>query len=256
MAGPVDAGQYGDLARWYDPLYAAAGKDFASEAQALLEVVRGLGVVPGSLLDVACGTGQHLATFRTRIDDVAGVDVAPRMLEVARERLGPDVPLRHADMRRFDLGRTFDVVTCLFSAIGHVRDEGDLDAAVAAMARHVAPGGVLLVEPWLRPEQVRDEADTPAGLHLLDHATTADGVVARAARSVRRGDVLVLEFAWSVADADGARVARESFRMPLFTRERYLAAVERAGLTASWRDDLDVLQADRGLLVGTRAADG
>ena len=243
-------GQYDQLARWYDPLYAATGKDHAAEARALLDVAQRLGVRPTSVLDVACGTGQHLAAFHEVVDDVVGLDQAPAMLDVARERL-PDVPLRHGDMRRFDLERTFDLVTCLFSAIGHVRDEGDLDAAIGRMAAHVAPGGALLVEPWLTPDAVRGSAEEPTGYHRLDTASTDDGVVARASRSQRRGDVLVLEFAWAVASTDGVHTAQESFRMPLFTRERYLRAVVAAGLEPSWVE-VPALAAGRGLLCGVR----
>ena len=240
-------GQYDDLARWYDPLYAAMGKDHAAEARALLDVAQRLGVRPASVLDVACGTGQHLAAFHEVVDDVVGLDHAPGMLEVARERL-PEVPLRHGDMRRFDLERTFDLVTCLFSAIGHVRDESDLDAAVAAMARHVAPGGALLVEPWLTPDRVEGD-----GTQRLDTVTSDGGVCARASRSERRGEVLVVQFAWAVATADGVHTAEESFRMPLFTEERYLQAVRDAGLEASWIE-VPALAAGRGLLCGVRPA--
>jgi SAM-dependent methyltransferase len=238
--------QYDDLARWYDPLYAAAGKDPAAEARALLDVAQRLGVRPASLLDVACGTGKHLVTFHEMIGDVVGIDNAPAMLDIARDRLSDEVTLRHGDMRRFDLGRTFDVVTCLFSAIGHVRDEDDLEAAIGAMAAHVAPGGALLVEPWLTPDRIVED-----GRRSLDTVTTDDGVCARAIRSEVRGDVLVLQFAWAVATREGIRTADESFRMPLFDRERYLAAVERTGLEPSWLE-VPALWADRGLLVGRR----
>lgn len=240
-------GQYGELARWYDPLYATTGKDHGAEATAVLEVVRERGTVVNSLLDVACGTGQHLAAFAAEVSDCAGIDSAPAMLEVARERLPDNVPLRHGDMRRFDLGRSFDVVTCLFSAIGHVRDEGDLDAAVAAMARHVAPGGLLVIEPWLTPETVRGD-----GVRSLDTVETEDGVCARASRSTLRGDVLVVEFAWAVATEERVTTHKESFRMPLFTEERYLDAVRTAGLEPEWTQH-DAMRTKRGLVLGRRS---
>lgn len=243
--------QYGELARWYDPLYAAIGKDHAEEADALLDLAVELGVEATSLLDVACGTGLHLARFADRVEDVSGVDNAPAMVEIATERLGPGV-VRHGDMRSFELERTFDVVTCLFSAIGHVRDEGDLDAAIARMAAHVTPGGVLLVEPWLTPDVVKPASDTPRGHRDLHTAVTDAGIVTRVLRSVRRGEVLVLEFAWAVATDDGVDTAVESYRMPLFTRERYLEAMDRAGLDATWREPT-ALHAARGLLVGRRS---
>jgi hypothetical protein len=46
-----------------------------------------------------------------------------------------------ADMMDFSLDRTYDVVTCLFSAIGIVRTFERLERAIACMARHVRPAG-------------------------------------------------------------------------------------------------------------------
>jgi SAM-dependent methyltransferase len=232
-------------ASWYDALYAGAGKDYHDEATALLGVVAELGITPSTLLDVACGTGLHLQAFAETVAEVQGLDLSPEMLELAKTRL-PDVPLRHGDMRSFDLGRTFDVVTCLFSAIGHVRDASDLDAAIQHMAAHVEPGGVLLLEPWLTPDRVID-----GGQRRLVHAATDDGFVARASRSVLRGEVLLVEFAWAVSTRDGVASTTESFRMPLFSRERYIEAFERAGLTPVWRE-LAELRTQRGLLVGRK----
>jgi dTDP-3-amino-3,4,6-trideoxy-alpha-D-glucopyranose N,N-dimethyltransferase len=236
---------YDSKASWYDALYAGAGKDYHDEATALLGVVAELGITPSTLLDVACGTGRHLQAFAETVAEVEGLDLAPGMLELAKTRL-PEVPLRHGDMRSFDLGRTFDVVTCLFSAIGHVRDASDLDAAIQHMAAHVEPGGVLLLEPWLTPDGVIE-----GGHRGLVHATTDDGVVSRASRSVLRGEVLLVEFAWAVSTREGVASATESFRMPLFTRERYLEAFERAGLVPVWRE-LAELRAQRGLLIGRK----
>lgn len=64
----------------------------------------------------------------------------------------PNIPLHEADMRTFDLGRTFDVVTCLFSSIGYFTELDDMQAAIGNMASHLAPGGVLIVEPWIHPD--------------------------------------------------------------------------------------------------------
>jgi SAM-dependent methyltransferase len=235
---------YRGLARWYDAIYAARGKEYAAEAQALLAVATREGAPARSLLDVACGTGRHLAAFATDVDEVAGLDASREMLAIARARLDPAVPLVEADMRSFDLGRRFDVVTCLFSAIGHVADDDELDAAVAAMARHVAPGGVLLLEPWLTPETAR-----PGGVRDVVCATTDDGVVARAASSRLDGDAAVVSFAWAIATADGVQTAEEHLRMPIFGRQRYLTAVERAGLTPRWHDEPGSW-AGRGLVIG------
>ena len=72
-----------------------------------------------TLLDVACGTGRHLEYF-VREASCVGLDIEPGLLAVAGRRC-PGVELVPGDMTDFELGRTFDAVTCLFSSIGYVR---------------------------------------------------------------------------------------------------------------------------------------
>jgi SAM-dependent methyltransferase len=237
---------YGDMARWYDALYDARAKDYAAEAAGLLTVAAELALHPTSVLDVACGTGRHLQALEGRVEDLAGVDGSEAMLAIAARRLGSEVALTAADFTAFDLGRTFDLVTCLFSSIGHVDDGAALDAAIGAMARHVAPGGLLLVEPWLTPDRARD------GVVDLVTATTDEGVVARAVSSSKHDDDVTLHFAWAVATPSGAATAEEVLRMPLFTADRYLEPVAAAGLVGQWRDEVPALGAGRGLLIGRR----
>ena len=123
-------------AHLYDLVYGF--KDYEQEARDLVTVVRERNAEASSLLDVACGTGEHLRLVRSAFAHVEGVDVEPDMLAVARAKL-PDVVFTEADMRTFDLGRTFDAVMCLFSSIGYMADVEELRAAVARMAAHLAP---------------------------------------------------------------------------------------------------------------------
>lgn len=225
-------------AAWYDAVY--AGKDYAGESARLLALVDELRPGAATLLDVACGTGRHLEHLRGALR-CEGVDVEPGLLDVARARL-PGVPLTLADMTTFELGRRFDVVTCLFSAVGYTVEVDRLRAAVARMAAHLTPGGVLLVEPWILPEDW-DPAVPP---HLTEHR---DGgrLVVRVAASRRAGRLTTLRLHYAVA-ADGAiETADEEHVLGLFRRDEYLDAATAAGLDARWLDDGP---ADRGLLVG------
>lgn len=243
----VAAPGYGELAGSYDALYDGLGKSYVAEAGAVLDLAAHAGVRPRSVLDVACGTGRHLEVFTRTIGDAVGLDAAPAMLAIAADRLGGRAELVQGDMTGFDLGRRFDLVTCLFSSIGHVPDDEALDAAVAAMAAHVDDGGLLVIEPWLRPDTV-----DPAGRRGCDLAESPERVVARVHSSSLDGDALRVRFAWAVGSPAGVATYEEEHRMPLFTRERYLAAVERAGLAARWHDEVPGFSTGRGLLVGTR----
>jgi ubiquinone/menaquinone biosynthesis C-methylase UbiE len=98
---------------FYDDMHAF--KDYAGEAHYLVGVIRRHHPNARSLLDVACGTGRHLEHLRQEFE-VEGLDVNPRFLSIARNRL-PGVTLHEEDMTEFDLSRTFDVVTVLFGSI-------------------------------------------------------------------------------------------------------------------------------------------
>jgi ubiquinone/menaquinone biosynthesis C-methylase UbiE len=100
----------------YDLLYEASGKDYARESSDLRHLIGARAPGARSLLDVACGTGEHLRHLR-RWYEVTGTDLDVGMLGQARTQV-PDVTLLEGDMRTLALGATFDVVVCLFSSIG------------------------------------------------------------------------------------------------------------------------------------------
>ena len=236
---------YTRMAELYDVIYAK--KNYSGEASLLHRVIdrcaRTRHVERRNLLDVACGTGVHLSHLRAWYD-VEGIELSPWMLEVARRRL-PDVPLHQYDMRHFDLGRRFDAVTCLFSAIGYMRTVGELRRAIATMARHVLPGGVVIIEPWLTPERFIDG-------HL--HADVAEGAgvkVARVVTSRRVEDVSVLDMHHVVSSAKGIERFVERHEVRLFTHEQYLSAFTAAGLVVIF--DAEGLDG-RGLYVGLASA--
>ena len=139
----------------YDAMNRGAGKDYGAEAAAVTEAVLARRPEARTLLDVACGTGEHLSHLRHRFE-VEGLELSEHMAAIARTKLGPDIPIHAGDMRSFDLGRTFDAVTCMFSSIGYARDALQLGRAIGSMAQHLVPGGVLVFDAWLLPEQWLD----------------------------------------------------------------------------------------------------
>ncbi|HEX6751568.1 MAG TPA: class I SAM-dependent methyltransferase [Longimicrobium sp.] len=231
---------FSESAELYDRIY--AWKDYPAEAARVRGLVTAAGGRGGgTLLDVACGTGMHLQALREHYT-VEGVDLEPGLLEAARRRL-PDVPLHLGDMRDFELGRRFDVVTCLFSAIGYTRTAAGLNAALRSMAGHLAPGGVLLVEPWftaemIQPGRVSAETVEEPGLTIV-----------RMAHMAVEGTISLLTFEYLVGHPDGITRASELHEMGLFSREQMTAAFETAGLRVS-HDEEGV--SGRGAYIGVR----
>jgi SAM-dependent methyltransferase len=228
-------------AHLYDAIYSF--KDYAAEAARLRELVDELVAGARTLLDVACGTGQHLAELREWYE-VEGVDLDPALLALARERL-PGVPLHEGDMTTLHLGREFDVVTCLFSSIGYVRTREGLAAACAALARHVAPGGLLAIEPWLTPDSFIPHH---VGAVFVDEPELK---IARINAAGEPADPLVMEMHYLVGTPDGVEHVTERHEVGLFTREEYVGAVAATGLDAEW-DEQGLI--GRGLILGRRGA--
>jgi len=217
-------------------------KDYAGEVAMLEQIIRERNPNARTLLDVACGTGRHLEHLRARFE-CEGTDIDAGLLRVARERV-PDVPLHRGDMRDFDLGRQFDVITCLFSAIGFVGGPDGLDAAARTFARHLSPGGLALVEPWLTPD-----AWIPNRPHLLT-PEEPDLVLARATVSGLRDErISTTEMHYVVATADGFDEFVEHHELYLFTHDEMRAAFEGAGLAV---DHDEEGLTGRGLWIGVR----
>ena len=209
-------------ARIYDAIYASI-RDYPREAAELDRLIQERRPGARTLLDVACGTGAHLEHLEGY--EVEGLDLDPEMLAVARERL-PDVPFHEGDMAAFDLGERFDTVVCMFSSIGYVRTEERLRSAIASMARHLEPGGVLVVEPWLSPDVWMDRH---VGAVFVDDPELK---IARMNVAQREGTVSMFEFEYLVGTPDGIERFTERHELGLFTVEQYLQAFRIAGLEA------------------------
>jgi SAM-dependent methyltransferase len=232
---------FSQSARIYDAVY--SWKDYTGEAERVHELVQARKPGAATLLDVACGTGAHLAELR-RWYRCEGLDLDPDLLAVARERL-PDLPLHQADMRDFDLGRRFDAVTCLFSSIGYLLTVDALEAAVAAMARHLEPGGVLVVEPWLSPEAV---TVPHVGAVFVDEPELK---IARVNTIEVDGRTSSFDFHYVVGTPAGVEHFVEHHELGLFTHEEQLAAFRAAGLEVE-HDEEGLM--GRGLYIGLKPA--
>ena len=228
----------------YDLLHAARGKDYRGEAEHAVSRIRRHRPDARSILDVGCGTGLHLQAFTDLGFEVEGVELSPDMLAVARHRV-PTARLHEGDMRAFRLGRRFDAVVCLFSAIGYMTTLADLAAALATMGDHLVDGGVLLVEPWLTPETWHD------GLVFAESATAGGLAVGRVSRSWREGDQSLIEMHYALATTERTWAFDEIHRMGLFTTDEQLPVYRAAGFDVE-HETPGVT--DRGLFVAVKRA--
>jgi len=236
---------YSKSAKYYDAIYASVGKDYPAEANRVHKFIRKYKLSDGNrLLDVGCGTGVH-ANLLSKHYQVEGLDIEQKMLSVARRNY-PKIRFQQGDMVDFKLKSKFDIIVCLFSAIGHVKTKSRLQSAIKSMGGHLLSGGVLLVEPWFAPDQWQ------SGRVGILQVNKDDSKIIRMSLSSQRGKVSIIEFQYLIGTPKGTRHDVEILELGLFTKKEYLDAFRLAGLNVV--HDTDGLDG-RGLYIGINPLD-
>ncbi len=124
--------------------YATVGDWFTS---ASLKCLDGHDLAGMNVLDVACGTGAVAIEAARRGANVHGVDLTPRMLEIARERAksaNVEVSWHQGAFEDLSTFQDFDLVT---SAFGVMFASAQHDVA-AQLLGAVRPGGTVSLTAW------------------------------------------------------------------------------------------------------------
>jgi len=134
------------LAKSYHAFFSAVT---ALATNPLLDAVR---LRPGTrLLDVASGPGALTAEAASRGAYSVGVDLSPRMIELA-QRLYPALEFREADVEHLPFpDHAFDAVVCAFG-VGHFPQP---ELALAECIRTLSPGGCIAFAWWDDPARQR-----------------------------------------------------------------------------------------------------
>lgn len=103
----------------------------------------------GSVLELGSGTGRKLIPIASAGHSCAGIELSPEMLAEAQRKAdecGVEVEWVQGDMRRFDMGRQFDLVFIAANSLLHLLEAEDLVDCFRSVRRHLAPGGRLVFD--------------------------------------------------------------------------------------------------------------
>jgi SAM-dependent methyltransferase len=229
-------------------LWSSSPRDWAEIAepenrQLFEELLDVTGVGPGvRLLDVACGSGYAAALAADRGAKVTGVDIAPALLEIARERT-PSGTFIDGEMDALPLGDArFDVVT----SVNGFQFALNPAHAFAEAARVLVPGGRLAAATFAEPERNEGTAlhlamkalvDEPADDGYVPYALSSPGGLERMLdpAGIRLDVSGEVALAWTypdtettvralLASAGGARASRVAGEQRV--REALVAAIE------------------------------
>jgi SAM-dependent methyltransferase len=127
----------------------------------------------GPVLEVGSGTGRVLIPTARAGIEITGLDLSPHMLAVCRESLKAElqevqsrVRLVEADMRRFELGQTFNLVTLPFRPFQHLTTVEEQLACLGCLHRHLRDNGKLILDIF--NPKLESLVDTNFGKEMAD----------------------------------------------------------------------------------------
>ncbi len=224
----------------YDLIYQSF-KDYGAESKQIAGLLAAEAPEARAVLDVGCGTGEHARyLWEEHGYQVDGLDLEPAFIELAKAKV-PQASFWHGDMADFSLDATYDVILCLFSAIGYLRSVDRLESAFRCFRRHLNPNGVVLVEPWFEPE-----AWLP-GRTYLNTVEQDDLRVVRLSHSGVRDRMSVVTFHYLIGSDEGIEHRTEHHELALFTRAETMDCFARAGFAAVRHDPKGLI--GRGLYI-------
>ena len=212
---------YTKTAEYYDLIYSSF-KNYEEEAAQVRQLISAELPSCKTILDVACGTGEHHLHLKSQFK-VTGIDLNETFIDIAKKK-NPECEYHTADMRQFDLKTKFDAIVCLFSSIGYLGSQEEVVRALHCFKNHLAPHGVIFVEPWFTAEVWK-----VPNLHMV--TVEREGLkVCRASSSQKLGRTSRADMHYLIATADGVRYESEEHALTLFSIEEMKEAFLKTGL--------------------------
>lgn len=233
-------------AELYDLIYAGL-KDYQAETAGLVAAIRELHPEARTVLDVACGTGEHARFLEEEHGFlVDGIDLDPTFVSIAQRKLSRGTA-HQGDMTDFELPSRYDVVLCLFGSIGYVRTLENLRRAFERFRYHLTEGGIALVEPWFRPGGLQP------GRVTITTAESEGVTVSRMSHCSITDRISRLRFEYLIGRSQDIEHVVETHELGLFSTEEMLEALRQAGFEAEYDPKGS---ADRGLYTARVARAG
>lgn len=135
---------YGGFARVYDLFMDEI--PYQEWFDYLLRLLEGEGVSSGTVVDLACGTGEITWRLRRQGYETIGVDMSQEMLEIASQKCSSHVLLLQQDMRELELQVPVEGVVCLCDGMNYMISEEDLKKVFDRVASSLVEGGIFIFD--------------------------------------------------------------------------------------------------------------
>lgn len=231
---------YNALAQYYNLIYSY--KDYKKESDQIVKLINKYKRSEGNmLLDVGCGTGNHL-NYLKKYFVCDGFDLNKGVIEFAKKSIS-DVNFSVANMIDFNFNKSYDVITCLFSSFAYVKTIENATKTIQKFALHLKHGGVIIIESWFAPEEFNNGR---IGLNTYEND---DIKIARTSYSYKKENLSFIDMQFIVAEkGKGINHFEDIHELGLFDHDEIKTLMEKHGFKVEILSSLN----GRKLFIGTK----
>lgn len=137
----------GELAKYYDLMH--RHRNYTQESKFVDQLVQRFCPGAEKILDICCGTGEHIVRMAQRGYILTGIDSSQDMLKLAQEKvkgIGLSIDFRCLDIKELDFDKEFQVVYCLGYTFLYMTTYSDVQNFLSRVHRALLPGGILILD--------------------------------------------------------------------------------------------------------------
>ncbi len=135
---------YTELAEYYFDIE-KSGRKFEEEIYFLDDLFKKHKIK--SVIDMGCGTGEHVKALQARGYEVVGVDSSEKMVGVARKR-HPQCKFDTGFMQGYQASHHYDGIVFLFGTFNYLISEEEIKSCLKLLQQNLKPAGLAIFEIW------------------------------------------------------------------------------------------------------------
>tara|TARA_R110000824_G_scaffold67912_10_gene175917 strand:+ start:786 stop:1526 length:741 start_codon:yes stop_codon:yes gene_type:complete len=129
----------------YDLLH--ADKAYDREVNFIYDIYDRHAEIPlNQILDVGCGTGNHLQHLANAEISILGVDPSKEMIHIARQKKLKNVTFMIGDIAQLSIMESYEMAISLFNVVNHINSLSQLKQFFRAIYYRIKPGGVFVFD--------------------------------------------------------------------------------------------------------------
>ena len=100
-----------------------------------------------TVLDLGCGTGEHVNALQSLGYEISGVDISEQMILTAKKRFS-HCKFEEASLQKFKVTNKVDGIICMFGTFNYLIDNENVTASIKRIYDNLKPAGIAIFDIW------------------------------------------------------------------------------------------------------------